>query len=377
MADQPEPLGVLIGTLPYAVGYTITDRHVVMATFGTDGHLGPVACADWSEGEDAQRTSMAIAEDLAAVLGRVIRGTEYRTVVVIGYGDDGPARTAALADALLGTLDIPEPIQAHVDGTAYRVLSPAGWSPSASVPDVSAEAVLSGTPPPATSRDELLDRYAPLETPLFGELEQAKVKALEASPPSLRAEVAQRTLALLAGAGDDDPQQAATLTYLATDPTALDQIAFSAAQDASYLEALVRTFRAAPDQGRPSLAAAAAAGTWLAGDSTPHVEALSRYAAVDEAAAGRRMVALVEVGMRESLDPTLVMKAWASELPEHIARADRRWEAERILGMPPDLAARLLERSQQLDDPPSAGHAPPAAPEPDPPTPTIDGPHVT
>lgn len=373
MAGRPEPLGVLIGTLPYTVGYTLTDRHVVMAAFGRDGRLGPVACADWTEGEAEGRSPMAIAEDLAAALGRVIRSTEYRTVVVIGYGDDGPARTAALADALLGTLDIPEPIQARVDGNAYQVLSPDGWTPSTPVPDVSAAAVLSGTPPPASSRDELLDRYRPLATPLFGELEQAKVGALEASPPSLRAEVAQRTLALLAMAGDDDAQQAATLMYLATDPTALDQIAFSAAQDASYLEALVRTFRAAPEQGRPALAAAAAAATWLAGDSTPHVEALSRYAVVDDGSAARRMATVVEVGMRQSLNPTLVMKAWASELPEHVAQADRRWEAERILAVPPDLAARLLDRSQRIDEPPTH-QTPRPAPDAEPPTPTVDGP---
>lgn len=136
MAETPEPLGVLLGTLPYMVGYALTDRHVVMAAAGPEG-VGPVASTDWAQAERSGRSSMAVAEDCAAAMGRAIRGTGCRSVILIGYGEEGPGRTAALEDALLGTIDLPDPIQVHVEGASYRVLLPDGWTPPVPVPDVS------------------------------------------------------------------------------------------------------------------------------------------------------------------------------------------------------------------------------------------------
>ena len=95
MADRPEPAGVLVGSLPYMVGYTLTPRHVVMVAFDDDGRNGPIGCVDWAEGEDAGRSLMAMAEDTAAVLGRVIRGTRHRQVVLIGYAQSN-ARVSTL-----------------------------------------------------------------------------------------------------------------------------------------------------------------------------------------------------------------------------------------------------------------------------------------
>lgn len=375
MPDRPEPFGVLVGSLPYMVGYTLEDRHVVMVAFDDDGRNGPIGCVDWAEGEDAGRSLMAMAEDTAAVLGRVIRGTQHRQLVLIGYGESGPSRTAALEDALLGTLDIPDPIRVQVDSDSYRVYREGEWTAPSPIPDVSAAAVFAGTPPPAASRDGLQERFEPLERPLFGALELAKVAALESSPPSLRAEIAQRTLGLIAAAGDDDPQHAATVAYLATDSTALDQIVFSAAQDASLLEALIRTYRAAPEEARPELAAAGAAASWLAGHNTANVEALNRHAIVGETSAALKMSALVQLGLRESLNPHELLEAWSTTLPDAIAAADQRWQQARDLGMPPGLAARMIEQSRRIGDAP-AGHVPPP-PEPHPPAPTIDGPSIS
>lgn len=377
MTETPEPLGVLIGTLPYMAGYALTRRHVAMVGIGSDGVVGPVGMTDWAEAEERGLSSMAVAEDCAAAFGRAIRGTEYRRVVLIGYGEQGASRTAALEDALLGTLDLPDPIQVHVEGTSYRVLSADGWTSSAPVPDVSAAAVFAGAPPPARSRDELQQRFAPLASPLFGELDAANVDALSAAAPSLRAEIAKRTLELLAAVGDDDPQQAATVAYLATsDETALDQLVYSAAQDAALKDALVRTFRAAPEHLRPSLAAASAAATWLAGDNTPYVEALSHHADGATGAA-RKLNDLVQLGLQETVPPGRVLDQWATTLPRQIADADQRWQTARDLGMPPDLAARLLERSQQIDDPPAQSRAPTLPPDGDhPPTPTVEGPQI-
>lgn len=368
-----EPLGVLLGTLPYMVGYTLTDRHVVMAAMGPTG-VGPVGSTDWAEAERSGLPTMAVAEDCAAAMGRAIRGTEYRSVVLIGYGEQGPSRTAALEDALLGTIDLPDPIQVHVKGASYRVLLPDGWTQPVPVPDVSTAAVFAGAPPPARSREDLQQRFEPLEAPLFGALDGAKAEALKSAPPSLRADVARRTLELLAEIGDDDPQQAATVAYLAaSDETALDQLVYSAAQDAAQRDALVRTFRAAPEQARPSLAAASAAATWLAGDNTPYVEALSRHS-VGATNAARKLNDLVQLGLHESIHPGRVLDVWETMLPGRIAEADQRWQAARQLEMPPNLAERLLERSQQIDDPSGQFHTPATPPEAEPPTPSVEGP---
>ena len=215
-------------------------------------------------------------------------------------------------------------------------------------------------------------RVEPLDAPLFGDLDAAKAEALSSSPPSLRAEVARRTLELLAEVGDDDPQQAATVAFLAaSDETALDQLVYSAAQSAAQRDALVRSFRAAPEQARPALAAASAAATWLAGDNTPYVEALSRHS-VAATGAARRLHDVVQVGVHQGVHPGRVLDVWEAMLPDRIAEADQRWEAGRDLEMPPGLAARLLERSQRIDDPPSH-QAPPPAPD-EPPAPTVEGP---
>ena len=322
------PLGDFIASLPYMVGYELTDQHVAAVAVPKETGAGPVAAIHWDTSTSPDRD---LAEDVAARLARVARQSGNTQFLLVGYGPSGPDRTNLLAEALLATADLPDPIQVHVADGTWRVRNPdtARWSPARPLPDVSAAAVLRGLPTPAASRDELAHRFDPLPAPLYGEVSAHDAQVFADSAPTFRADVALRILDQLATPGTDDPSRMATLAHLTAtaEPPVRDAILAAAAGDPAKTDVLVRTYQTAPATQRPALATAAATAVYLHGGQSSVVEEILRHA--DRDGPNARLTALVDAASRRGLNPYEVRHSIAADTAAQLERADADWHRSR------------------------------------------------
>lgn len=323
------PLSEYLASLPHEVGYQLDERHVAAAAVSADGRPGPLAAVQWDTSVASDR---ALAEEVAATLARVARNSGYERFLIVGYGPDGAERAGLLSDALLATADLPEPLRVHVDHDTWRVQLPGSeqWSPAQPLPDLSAAAVLEGTPLPASSREELAHRFDPLPEPLYGDVAARDAALFADSAPSFRADVAVRSLHHLAVPGQsDDRDRMATLAHLtAAGPAAVrDAVLVAAADDPARTDALVRTYRAAPEQHRPALATTAAAAVYLGGGQSPAIEAILRHA--DREGPNAALTRLVEAAKNQGINPHKIRRAIGSSIATQLDEADARWHQSR------------------------------------------------
>ena len=330
---DPLPVSHYLASLPHQVGYHLDERHVVAFAVSKDDHVGPLAAIQWDTSALSER---ALTEEVAASLARVARDSQHEQFVIVGYGPEGAERAQRLSDALLATADLPEPVHVHVDQGTWRVQPPDSleWSPAVALPDVSAQAAIDGTPPPAASREELAQRFEPLPQPLYGDISQQDAALFADSAPSFRADVAIRSLHHLAEPGQgDDRDRMATLAHITTaNPRAVrDAVIKSAAEDPARTDALVRTYRAAPHEHRAALASSAAAAVFLNGGQPPAVEAILKHA--DRTGPNANLTRLTEASKQQGRDPHEIRRTISHTVPTQLDRDDAKWEQSRATGM--------------------------------------------
>lgn len=360
--DEALSLPEYLATLPTQLGYRLDERHVAFLTFGTDGRPGMTAAIEWNP---AQVPDRDFAEYLAAWLAQAASGREHQQMLIVGYGTQGAERAELLGDALTGTADLQPPVLVQIVDTDWRVQQPhsAALSQFRPLPDLSADLVLAGIPVPASTREDYTRRFEPLPEPLYGTVPARNAAVFENSPPSFLVEVATRSLDHLAAPGQgDDPQRMATLAHLATssDGAVRDGILVAAYATDGRLDAMVRTFRAAPAELRPDLAAMTAAALYLHGGHSPAARTILRHA---EHTGLHQLGTLVENAMDQGINPMLIRREMEAALPVHLKEADRAWH--QIRTPEPDRTPSVQDlRDAAFPTPATDAVRPPTNPQP-------------
>lgn len=320
------PVGEFLATIPAQFGYAMDDRHVVAIGMTRDGHTGPQMVAEW---DPSVASEPDLAKYIAAHVARLAKANPaHNRFLLIGYGPEGARRAAHVRDAVLATVDLPDPLIAHVVDNAWRLqVADGAWTPPQDLPDVSAETVLAGIPTPAASRAELAARYEPSPTPTFGDIDERDAAVFASSPPSFRAEVATACLDKLTRPALDDPYQMAVLAHLTTTgPKAVrDAVMLAAAADAEHVAALVRVYQGAPETMRPALATAAATAVFLAGGGSVETDAILAHA--DRTGDNAHLTRLVTTSKKIGLNPHELRTHMATQTKPALDDADLRWKA--------------------------------------------------
>lgn len=351
-----------LAELPYHVGYDLTDQHVVAVGLSASGASGPIAAITWQPTTD--QSDRALAENVAATLGNVARHANVEQFLLVGYGPHGRERTALLADALLATVDVPEPVEVHVNRGTFTTLDPerGAWSQPLPLPDLAAAAVIAGQATPTPTRDELMQRYAPTAQPVYAALSETEAAQFATSPPSFHAEVATRVLDQLTRPGHgDDPGRMAVLAHLATRDLAVrDTVIIAAAQDPARADALVRTYRGAPPELRAATASVAAAALYLRGATQPAIEELLRHA--DRDGHHARLTSLIETAVAAGTSPHPLRATLTRTARSALDAADASWHTQRTTttrqASYPDQPTRAATSQGLGQRPPRTEHPP-------------------
>lgn len=316
-------IGHYVAQIPFTIGHHLTDDHVVVGFFGTDKRAIAHGAFQWEDGIDTRgvvasfRRNMQDAEPVAHVF-------------VVGYGPHGNDRAELLAEQIEDALEVAStPVQV-LDGTWRSVEDPAGpWSSALPIPQASPDMVGLGMRAPAASREELFASVAPLPEPLFGPLDRAKAKYLTTVSPATRADLAVAALDHIAAGRIDDPAHLQSLAHLVTtDVTVRDAVLASALDGGprhDRVEALVRTYRAAPAEQRPMLATTAAAAAFLAAWHPPLVWGVLQHA--DPAS---RLTSLITGALRAGANPAPMRPGLLEAVRDGLRQAEDAWTASHV-----------------------------------------------
>lgn len=320
------PLGEFLAGIPAQFGYAMNDDHVVAVGISREGRSGPYIVAEW---DLSTAREVDLAGNIAEHIARIAKANPtYDRFVLVGYGPEGADRAGLLRTAVLATVKMPEPIVVHVNGNAWRLqIGEDTWTPAADLPDVSAQVVLAGLLAPVASRAELAARYEPLPTPTFGSINQRDAAVFESSPPSFRAEVATAALDKLTRPALDEPYQMAVLAHLTTTgPKAVrDAVMLAAAADVEHVAALVRAYQGAPEDMRPTMAAAAGTAMFLYGGGSVEMETILSHA--DRTGGAAHLTQLVSMSKRIGLNPHELRAQLVTLTKPALEEADTLWTA--------------------------------------------------
>lgn len=354
MNDQPLDVGDYLARLPYAVGHQLGNQELVIGALGADHRSIVQMVTPWDE---HTHTATEIAEQLARMLSRI----EWpAALTVVGYGPHGGRRAHQLAGELQQAVQTDVlPIHVH-DGT-WRVLfdnQHGHWTLPQPVPDPAAELATRGVLPPAASRTALEASITPLPEPTFTPLDAAKATGLDALSPGQRADLATTTLERVAAARRDDPAQMRLLAHLTTsDVTTRDAVLAHTLEDRIHddrVDALVRTYRAAPSEQRPQLAILATAATYFACWPAPQVRGLLKQA--DPLATFPR---LITAALHAGFDPRKAHQTVRNGAVEGLQQAEEAWTAEHDHVLEPNPEGPDPARADAMRSEPAAAPTPP------------------
>lgn len=278
MGDQPLDIGDYVARLPYAVGYRLGNEDLVVGALRADHRSIVQMVISW--GEHAH-TAADAAEQVARMLSRI---EQPDALTVVGYGPHGGMRAHQLAHDLQPAVQTAV-LPIHVQDDTWRVLfddQHGHWTLPQPVPDPGAELAARGILAPAASRTALEASIEPLPVPTFTPLDAAKAAEVDVLSPQARAAVATATLDRVTTARRDDPAQMSRLAHLVTSNVITRDAVLAHTLDGRIhndrVDALVRTFRAAPPGQRPELAVLAGAATYFACWPAPQVRGLLKHA---------------------------------------------------------------------------------------------------
>ncbi|MBL0888792.1 hypothetical protein [Myceligenerans indicum] len=151
---------------------------------------------------------------------------------------------------------------------------------------------------------------------------------LSRTSPALRADIANRALDALATSRTDNPTHAQTLAHLvSTYRLTRDAVIAHAIRDATRqdrVDALVRTFRAAPTAQQPKLAAAALVATYIAGWQPAVLVTLAKHADPNDG-----LKHLFANAINERVAPDHLRRVLVDALDTTMTAADDLWTAQR------------------------------------------------
>ncbi|GAA1854508.1 hypothetical protein [Myceligenerans crystallogenes] len=319
MDTSRDQIGDYLAKIPFTVGHEIADEQVVVGAVQANRQDIVHIVLDWDDTVHAQR--------IADQVTRILAGTEPpASLIVVGFGPHGRARAGTLADGLRATMpSLVMPVHVH-DGV-WRALE-GKWTHGQPVPDLTAELVVAGFPIPAGSPADLEASVAPLRVPAFDPLDDQTADRLAALAPRQRAGLAQDVLERVADGGPDEIGQMRVLAHLATTDLVIRDVILAYTLDGGVrhdrVEALVRTFRAAPARQQPLLATLAAAATYFACWHTPKTVGLLRHA--DPIA---RLTHLVQSALESNFDPRQAHDTVRDGAVEGLQRQEQEHDARR------------------------------------------------
>lgn len=324
MEDQPLDVGDYVARLPYAVGHQLGNDELVVGAFGADHRSIVQLVTTWDE---RTHTATHVAEQLARMLSRT---EQAASLAVVGYGPHGALRAHELAYELQQAVQTPVlPIHAHDDTWSVLYDDLHGrWTPPIPVPDRAAELAARGVLAPAASREALESSIEPLPKPTFTMLDAQEAAEFDDRSPQQRAALATATLDQVTGARRDDPEQMRRLAHLVTSDVVTRDAVLAHTLDGRIhddrIDALVRTFRAAPPEHRPELAVLAGAATYFACWHAPQIRALLKHA--DPLAT---FPELITAALNAGIDPRKTHHTVRNGAAEGLRDAQEEWIAAR------------------------------------------------
>lgn len=250
-------IGLALAEQPYVTGAQSENGEVAIVTVGNRrGALG-VGTLD----------AAGLSRDTDSIV-RSLRNTDHidgsKFVVVAGRGEETRDLVADFASALEQAFPDTEVYAAAVIDDQYQVVNDDLWTNPLPLPSIDADMVARGHQPPAASLNDYAERYAPTSKPTFDQLSALHTARLDRQPPTMRAEVGERALDVLAESKVDDPMRQALVAHLANDDVYVrDRLIVHALTSPAHTSAMVRTYRGAPEQQRAGVAVVAASAGYL------------------------------------------------------------------------------------------------------------------
>ena len=364
MEDTEVGLGQYLALQPGWIGEEPTDLDMKVAAFDDHGRTVAHAAAFWDLTAKDDDLTDTISRHVQDILPREI---EVARLLVIGYGPSGPYRAEALAATLHQRFDI-EPARVQVaDGFWRTPPVPGGaWMPARSLPPAPPQLDLANVTVSATVLDGLTEAVTPLDAPLFDPLDPVGAMKLLRSSPVQRAAVARQAQYHLSEGPLDDPALMQVLAHLISSDVVIRDVAVGYAVSSDerqwHVDALVRTFRAAPAELRPALASPAATGVYFAGWQRQLVHRL-----LDHAAPLDPLAVMLSRALVDGINPYPLREALETTAERALHRTQATWSVRH---------SRRTQRGHG-DSPPSTHQGPrprgplgpdlstPPAPEPD------------
>lgn len=314
-------VGELIAAIPYMVGYQPAEPSFSVVAIGRDDGTVVFTAVSRINGEESPATAtQAFFDELGAAVNR--SDQSIGSLVVTFHGDPAAMDAEGLTQQAFDSFDRVERIAlANAYEGAYRVIGPddEGWSSPEPVP----------RPPmipgvgmePAASPEEFYGRTDPYPEPRFADVDEVTRNQLDRMPPSLRVEVANRTLDRIADA--PDPHSMSVLAHLAGDPTVQDYLLMHASEDRMRAQALLEVYKSSPEHHRSLLAGLAGGSMFLAGDATYGVQRILSVASPDPQSLRGLMLQAMNLGVNGS---RVQQELRRGTTPDRLVQADRDWE---------------------------------------------------
>lgn len=318
---QVTSVGELIAAIPYMVGYQPTDPSFSVVAIGADdGSVVFTAVSRINSEESPVTATQSFFDELGAAVNR--SDQSIGSLVVTFHGDPATMDAEGLVQQAFDSFDRVERVAlANAHEGAYRLIGPVGegWSRPEPlprppmIPGVGME--------PAASPEEFYGRTDPYPEPRFADVDVVTRGQLDRMPPSLRVEVANRTLDRIADA--PDPHSMSVLAHLAGDPTVQDYLLLHASEDKMRAQALLEVYKSSPERHRSLLAGLAGGSMFLAGDATYGVRRILSIASPDP----QSLRGLMLQAMNLNVDGSRVQQELRlGTTPDRLIQADRAWE---------------------------------------------------
>lgn len=325
---------------PWIAGYEMARDDVAVLTFAERDDAMQISSSaivpmDQIAPADFDESAKYTAQQLMAT-----NGDTTPVVFVIGHGDAGDVLADRLTDGLRPELpNGAEVITLHNDGAEVAARTEnTPWTKIGAPADVSAQMTAMGTQQPSASR-QMSDRtWSPDPVPGFPPLPDHERAALQAAPPSKRAEVAVEMLNDLAQGRADDVEttRSRLAALISTDDTGWTQervmMAAITSQTPAMSDELRRLYVQAPPQDQQAIASPLALSAFAQQKNTQPLRALRPQ--IDENGPSSKELIIIDALAAGVTDPQRFQTAMGNRQERLIAEGvpaqrDALWQQDR------------------------------------------------
>lgn len=322
-----------VGSIPHALGYTPSERQVVVA--GIDGTAPKgLAVINFDDPKTIGQSDQDIAMD--AVFTGVVPMFEHVGVdryVVFAYGADAEEKAKTVADLITQYASTNHFVErlATREGNAssYDIIQ--GWSRPQPVPDLAAEWVARGATLTENRESHIASLTRDPDAPHRSSLPDAERAALTELRPSDRAAEATAIINAAAQPGPDDAHALTRLGALMNDHIAVrDSATMAAASSPEKADVLLRAFIGAPPEHADVLAAGAAFANYLTHGSTLATTTLAGQVSPDSPHASFAKLTQDLTALPAALAKAELPTAMNASVLSDLDAADQKWTAQRV-----------------------------------------------